>query len=78
MSNIVYGLYRVEKYEGSFLVDAFRSRKSALKEGLRIKRDTVQDSLHYYRILGESAAEFCYRHEFDNVSFEVHPIEIKD
>lgn len=67
MANHVYALYEVDKYEGAHMVALFKTRLSALKSGLALKRKRVQQALNDYRLLGIPEAEHCYRHCWDNI-----------
>lgn len=67
MDSHVYALYEVNEFEGAFMVALFKTRLSALKSGLELKRKRVQQALDDYRLLGMPEAEYCYRHCWDNI-----------
>ncbi len=74
----VFGLYEVHAIEGPHLVALFATRKAALKSGLALRRKRVQQALDGYRSLGEPAAEYCYRHCWENIRLCVEEETIYD
>jgi hypothetical protein len=54
------------------MIGLFRTRLSALKYSLILKRRGVQQALDDYRLLGMKEAELSYRYHWENVKFCVN------
>lgn len=78
MTKIVYGLFRTEEHVGSFLVDLFSSKESALKQILIIKEKESKKVLADYEELKIPEAKWCYEHLFDHVEFDVKPLSVRE
>jgi len=76
--NKAYVLFEVCKYEGAHMVALYSTSKAAWKSGLELKRNRVAEALDFYRMTGEPAAEFWYRHCWDSTYLAVELEEINN
>jgi len=47
--------------EGAHTFSVYDTKRAALKSGLALIRKEATEALEFYRLTGESAAEYCYR-----------------
>jgi len=56
----VFALMEVSP-DGAHTFSIYDTRKAALKSALMLMLKSVTDALEFYRLTGESSAEYCYR-----------------
>jgi len=55
-------------FEGAYTHSIYETKRAAYKSMLMLKQKRVKEALDFYRLTGESSAEYCYRNHSDRLT----------